>query len=310
MKVFVTGATGAIGRPFVGQLQAAGHEVVAMTRSEDRAAGLRVAGVEAIVADAFDAAAVRTAIVGARPDVVVHQLTSIPRDLDPRKAGPQLETNDRLRREGTRNLVAAAVAARVRRVVAQSVAFAYAPEGPPVVTEDSRLYLDGPAPLPRTVGAVADLEEAVTATPGFEGVVLRYGFFYGPGTQFASDGYMTEQVRKRRVPIVGNGNGTFSFIHVDDAASATVAALEGGRPGIYNVADDEPAPVREWLPFFASTIGAKRPFRVPKVLGRLGGRYAVYGMTQLRGASNAKAKSELGWTPRFSTWREGFPASL
>jgi nucleoside-diphosphate-sugar epimerase len=311
LRVFVAGATGAIGRPLVQQLLAAGHEVTAMTRSDERAEKLRAAGVDAVVADAFDEGGVRTAVMNAHPEVVVHQLTSIPPNLDVRKAIDQLETNDRLRREGTRNLVAAAVAAGARRMVAQSVAFAYAPRGPWVLDETAPLYIDGPPPLDRVVGAVHDLEEAVTGTPGLDGVVLRYGFFYGPGTQFATDGYMVDQIRRRRVPIVGNGAGTFSFIHVDDAAVATAAALTQGVPGIYNVTDDEPAAVREWLPFLAKTLGAKRPFRVPKLLGRLGGgRYAVFGMTELRGASNAKAKREIEWAPRRATWRQGFPEVL
>jgi len=307
MKVFLAGATGVIGRRLLPQLIDGGHEVTAMTRSDTRAAGLREAGAIPAVCDVFDAEAVRAAMAAAQPEVVLHELTDLPRALDPRKMEKQLAGNDRIRSEGTRNLVAAAVAAGARRVIAQSIAFAYAPTGSGLKTEDDPLWDDAPWPWLRSVQALHDLEETVTKTEGIEGIVLRYGFFYGPGSAYADDGHFAREVRKRRLPVVGKGSGVFSFIHVDDAASATVAAMERGRPGIYNVVDDDPAPMRDCVPAYADAIGAKRPRRVPVWLARLvGGRYTASMATQLRGASNARAKAELGWQPRYASWREGF----
>jgi nucleoside-diphosphate-sugar epimerase len=223
----------------------------------------------------------------------------------------QAAGNDRIRTEGTRNLVTGAVAAGARRVIAQSIAFAYAPTGESLKREDDPLWDEAPWPWSRSVNALHELEDAVTKTDGIEGVVLRYGFFYGPGSGYAGDGHYAGEVRKRRLPIVGKGTGTFSFIHVDDAASATVAALERGAPGIYNVVDDDPAPLREWVPVYAEAVGAKPPRRVPKWLARLlAGRYTASMATQLRGTSNEKAKAELGWQPRYASWRQGFIDAL
>jgi nucleoside-diphosphate-sugar epimerase len=309
MKVFVAGATGVIGRRLVPRLMEAGHGVVGGTRSEARAAALRAAGAEAVVVDVFDAAGLTEKVKAAAPEAVIHELTDIPTQLDPKRFAEQFAGNDRVRTEGTRNLMAAAKAAGVRRVVAQSVAFAYAPEGPWVKSEEDRLYLDAPQPFGPTVRAVADLEDQVLGGEGIEGVVLRYGLFYGPDTAYAAGGQIGQMVKKRRFPVVGSGEGRASFIHIEDAAAATVAALERARPGVYNIADDEPAPVREWLPVYAEILGARRPRHVPAWLGRLvAGQYAVYLMTQIRGASNEKAKREFAWTPIHSTWRRGFRA--
>ncbi len=307
MKVFVAGASGAIGRPLVRQLAAAGHEVTGTTRREERAEQICAAGAQAVVCDALDRPALEAAVAEAAPEVVVHLLTALPPRLDYRAKDP-LGPTSRLRREGTRNLVAAAQAAGVRRVVAESVAFLYAPEGDWVKDEEAPLFLGAPDPFGDAVDALADLERQVTGAERIEGVVLRYGWLYGPGTYFDRDGSQTEDVRKRKAPVVGRGTGLFSFVQVEDAAAATVAAVGGGAaPGIYNVVDDEPAPYREWLPVFAEAVGAKRPLRVPVWLARLvAGRAAATMTVELRGASNAKAKRELGWQPRYASWREGF----
>jgi nucleoside-diphosphate-sugar epimerase len=259
-----------------------------------------------VAGDALDAASVRAAVASVRPEVVIHQLTKLPKRIDPRRVAEQLADTNRLRTEGTRHLAAAARAAGARRLVAQSIAFAYAPGGA-TKTEDDPLYLDAPPSFRSLIRAVADLEATTTGTPGLEGVALRYGFFYGPGTAYAADGTFADAVRQRRVPVVGAGDGVFSFIHLDDAVAATIAALGDAPSGVYNVVDDDPAPVREWLPFYAEVLGAPRPRRVPRWLGRLGaGAYADYLMVQQRGASNARARRLLGWAPRWTTWREGF----
>jgi len=296
-----------MGRPLVRKLLAAGHEVTGMTRHEERVAAIREAGASAVVCDVFDAAALESALVEAVPEVVVHQLTSLPPRLDYKAKDDPLAATNRVRSEGTRNLFAAAKAAGARRLVAESVAFLYAPEGDWVKDEEAPLFHGAPAPFGGAVEALADLERQVTGASGIEGLVLRYGWLYGPGTYFDRDGSQTEEALKRRVPIVGKGTGTISFIHVDDAATATVAAIEHGAPGVYNVADDEPAPMREWVPAFAEAVGAKPPRRVPVWLARLiAGSAAANSATQLRGASNAKAKRELGWQPSYSSWRQGF----
>lgn len=303
MRVFVAGATGAIGRPLVRQLVAAGHEVTGTTRREERVEDLRRAGATPVVCDALDAGAVREAVATAAPEVVIHQLTALP-DRFKRGADFLTETN-RLRTEGTRNLVAAAQAAGARRLIAQSIAFAYQSVGDPVKEED--------APLETAEGlgrVVAEHERRVLEAEGLEGIVLRYGYLYGPGTWYSREGSQSDEVRRRRTPIVGKGDGVFSWIHVEDAASATVAALDRGAPGVYNVVDDDPAPMREWLPAFAEAVGAPKPRRAPLWLVRLvGGRMAAHA-ANLRGASNAKAKRELGWAPRYASWRLGFREGL
>lgn len=307
MRVFVAGATGAIGRPLVAQSIAAGHEVTGMTRSEARAEDLRAAGAQAVVADALDADAVREAIEAARAEAVVHQLTDLPQDFSVRQ---QLGATSRLRTDGTRNLLDGARAAGARRFVAQSIAFVYAPEAPPVNDEEGPTLAGRPG-FGEAVDAAIELERMVTEADGLEGLALRYGFFYGPGTWYARGTKLAREVERRRFPIVGDGGGVFSFVHVDDAAAATVAALERGAPGVYNVVDDEPAPMREWLPELAAALGAKPPRRVPVWLARLAaGRLTAQMSAEMRGASNAKARRELGWTPRYASWRQGFREGL
>jgi len=307
VRVFLAGATGVIGRRLLPRLLEAGHDVTAMTRRAERAAALREAGAAPAVCDVFDAEELRAAVERARPEVVVHELTDLPPALDPRKMEEQAAGNDRIRTEGTRNLVAAAAAAGAQRLVAQSIAFAYAPTGKGPKREDDPLWDDAPWPWSRSVAALRELDDAVTGTEGIDGLVLRYGFFYGPGTAYAPGGFFDREVRRRRFPVVGKGSGVFSFVHVDDAADATVAAVARGAPGIYNVVDDEPAPLREWLPVYADALGAKRPRRVPRLLARLvAGEYTVALATELRGASNERAKAELGWAPRHASWRQGF----
>jgi nucleoside-diphosphate-sugar epimerase len=307
MKVFVAGASGAIGRPLVRQLVAAGHEVTGMTRREESAAEIRAAGARAAVCDALNPIELEGAVADAAPEVVVHELTALPRRIDYRGKGDPLGPTNRLRREGTRNLVAAARAAGARRLVAESVAFLYVPEGDRVKDEEAPLFFGAPGPFGEAVDALSDLERQVRDAEGIEGLVLRYGWLYGPGTSFDRDGSQTEDVGKRKAPIVGKATGVFSFVHVEDAAAATVAAVEGGPPGVYNVVDDEPAPYGEWLPVFAEAIGAKRPLRVPAWFARIVAGPAAAAMSvELRGASNAKAKRELGWQPRYASWRDGF----
>jgi 2-alkyl-3-oxoalkanoate reductase len=306
MRVFVAGASGAIGRPLLPRLIAAGHEVTGTTRSEQRAEAIRATGAQAAICDALDAEALHAAVTGAAPEVVVHQLTALPHRFDPRDKEVYAATN-RLRSEGTRILLDAARAAGARRMICQSIAFAYAP-GPQaeVKDEDAPLALGAPAPFGDGVRAVDEMERAVVGAEGLEGLVLRYGWFYGPGTYYADDGSMAEDVRRRRFPVLGKGTGLFSFVHVDDAASATVAAVERGAPGVYNIVDDDPAPQREWLPVYAEAIGAKKPLRVPVWVARLVvGRIATMAGVQ-PGAANAKAKRELGWEPRWPSWRQGF----
>ena len=295
MRVFVAGASGAIGRPLVPRLVAAGHEVTGTTRSEDRAEAIRAAGARAAVCDALDADALHAALVEAAPEVVVHQLTALPHRFDPRNKDVYEPTN-RLRGETTRTLLEAARAAGARRLVWQSIAFAYAPGSQPEVKdEDAPLALGAPPPFGDGIRAIEEMERAVVGAEGLEGLVLRYGWFYGPGTYYADDGSMAQDVRRRRFPVIGKGTGLYSFIHVEDAASATVAAVERGAPGIYNVVDDDPAPQREWLPVYAEAIGAKKPLRVPVWVARLVvGKIATMASVQ-PGASNAKAKRELGW---------------
>ena len=315
MRVFVAGASGAIGGRLVPMLMEAGHAVVAMTRTAEKADAIRASGAEPVLADALDADSVGAAVRAAEPEAVVHQLTALSSMTgNPRKFAEDFALTNRLRTEGTDHLLAAARAAGARRFVAQSYAgWPYAREGGPVKSEDDPLDPDPPAAARDALDAMRYLDRIVPGAEGIEGVVLRYGGFYGPGTGIArgEESALIEAIRKRRFPVVGGGTGVWSFVHIDDAASATLAALDRGAPGIYNVVDDDPAPVSEWLPALADAIGAKPPRRVPTWIGRLaGGEMAVSLMTQVRGASNAKAKRELGWQPEHPSWREGFPAAL
>jgi nucleoside-diphosphate-sugar epimerase len=307
MRVFVAGATGVIGRSLVPQLVSAGHEVTGMTRTPAKTGMLRDLGAHAVVADAFDAKKLRAVVAEAKPEVVVHELTEIPKSFDPNA----FERNNQLRREGTANLMAAAVEAGARRLVAQSVAFMYAYGGGVLHEEPDALDVGMRDPGGDTVRAIADLEASVTGTDGVEGVVLRYGYLYGPATSYAADGAQGKMLMDRRFPIVGDGSGVFAFIHVEDAAAATVRALDHGSPGIYNVVDDDPAPQRDWLPVLANAIGAPEPRRVPTWIARLvGGRFVVRRLTSAEGASNAKATAELGLELRYPSWRTGFPEGL
>jgi 2-alkyl-3-oxoalkanoate reductase len=315
MRVFVAGASGAIGGRLVPMLMEAGHAVVAMTRTADKADAIRASGAEPVLADALDADSVGAAVRAAEPEAVVHQLTALSSMTgNPRKFAEDFALTNRLRTEGTDHLLAAARAAGARRFVAQSYAgWPYAREGGPVKSEDDPLDPDPPAAARDALDAMRYLDRIVPGAEGIEGVVLRYGGFYGPGTGIArgEESALIEAIRKRRFPVVGGGTGVWSFVHIDDAAGATLAALDRGAPGIYNIVDDDPAPVSEWLPALADAIGAKPPRRVPTWIGRLaGGEMAVSLMTQVRGASNAKAKRELGWQPEHPSWREGFPAAL
>ena len=306
-RVLIAGATGQIGELLTPALVAAGDEVYGLARSERSAEKVRELGARPVMGDALDAAAVDAAVAEARPEVIVHQLTAIPRTgINPRKLGEAFAATTRVRREGTRNLVDAAERHGVRRVVAQSIAFAYRPEGPEVLDESAPLYTDAPGDWGEIVGGAAALEEAVLGASGIEGVVLRYGMFYGPGTAYARGGTYAEMAKKRRLPIVGDGGGRQPFIHMDDAVSATIAAVDTGS-GVYNVVDDESPPSRDWIPALAETLGAKPPRHVPLWLARLGGGpHAVRVMTEQRGATNARIKRELGWQPRYADWREGF----
>jgi nucleoside-diphosphate-sugar epimerase len=307
MRVFVAGATGVIGRGLVALLIESGHEVTGMTRSQTRADRLRELGCDAAVCDALDASAVHETVSRAGPDAVIHVLTAIPPDLQPRNFKTALAPTNRLRQEGTHNLLAAAQAAGATRFLAESVAFVYEPSGAWIKDEQEPLATGAPSPMDEVIGAIASLERQVGEAGG---AVLRYGFLYGPGTQFASDGLYARMVRRRMLPVIGSGEGRWSFIHADDAAAATVAALEHGAPGVYNVVDDEPARAADWLPVYAAAIGARHPLHVPTWVGRLaGGAIAVQGMTEQRGASNAKARSELAWHPRYESWRNGFRAA-
>ncbi len=300
MRVFVAGASGAIGGRLVPQLIERGHEVTGTSRSPEKAERLRAQGAEAVVLDLLDPVAVSEVVVAVRPEAIVHEATALAGMSDVKHFDRSFATTNRLRTEGTDALLAAAREAGVERFVAQSYAgWPYAREGGAVKTEDDPL---DPEPVPamsETLDAIRHLESRVVDAGG---IVLRYGGLYG-----APDDAQLELVRKRRFPIVGDGGGVWSFVHMDDAAAATVLALERGAPGIYTVVDDEPAPVREWLPALAEAIGAKPPRRVPRWLGRFAaGESGVALMTETRGASNAKAKRELGWTLRYPTWRRGF----
>lgn len=307
MRVFVAGATGAIGRQLVPRLVAAGHEVVGMTRSESKRALLRELGAEPAVADALDPDQVAEAVARARPDVIVHELTSIDA-FDPRRFDRVFAPTNRLRTTGTDYLLSAGQAMGVRRFIAQSAVYTlYARTGGPVKSEEDPLDLTPAREMRESMAALRYLEQAVVGAQWTEGIALRYGSFYGPGTSLAPGEELFEMVRKRKFPLVGNGAGVWSFIHIADAAEATLAAIERGQRGIYNVVDDDPAPVAAWLPALAQTLGAKQPMRIPRFIGRLfAGEAGVVMMTEARGASNAKAKRDLGWRPAHTSWREGF----
>jgi nucleoside-diphosphate-sugar epimerase len=306
-RILIAGASGQIGRRLTPALVEAGDEVFGLARSDSSAAAVSKLGATPVRGDALDRDQVMAAVAEARPEIIVHQLTAIPRSgVNPRKFTETFGPTNRLRREATRHLVDAAEQHGVRRVVAQSIAFAYTPAGPPVLDESAPLDTGAEGGWGEIVRAVAALEDAVLGGSGLEGVVLRYGQFYGPGTAYAPDGPIGSLVVKRRLPVIGDGGGRQPFIHMDDATSATVAALSAGS-GIYNVTDDDQAPSREWIPGLAEALGAPKPRRVPVWLARLAaGPDAVRAMTVQRGASNARIRSELGWQPSFPDWRAGF----
>jgi nucleoside-diphosphate-sugar epimerase len=309
MKILVAGATGALGKQLVPRLVARGHEVVGTTRSEGKRQAVYDLGATPAVVDALDAEQVARVVAETEPDVIAHELTALSGDFDLRHFDRTFAETNRLRTEATDHLLAAGRAVGVERFVAQSYAGWPAERtGGPVKTEDDPLDPAPPKTVRSTVEAILYLERAVTGADWTEGVVLRYGGFYGPGTNLSSEGgEMIETVRQRKFPVVGNGAGVWSFIHIEDAADATLAAIEHGRRGIYNIVDDEPAAVADWLPAAASALGAPPPRHVPRWLGRiLAGEAVTVMMTEVRGASNAKAKRELGWEPKHPSWREGF----
>jgi nucleoside-diphosphate-sugar epimerase len=306
MHIFIAGASGTIGHTLIPYLIKQGHTVTGTTRSSAKADALRALGAKPAIMDGLDAASVLAAVEAAKPDAILHEMTAL-HGMNPRQKPDRVfAVTNRLRTEGTKHLLAAARQAGVKKFVAQSYAgWPYARSGGPIKSENDPLDPTPPRGIEETHAAIRQLERMVTDAGG---VVLRYGGFYGPGSGLTRDGDQTRMVQARKFPLVGGGTGMWSFIHTDDAASATLAALERGRPGeIYNVVDDEPAPVREWLPALADMIGAKPPRHVPTWLARrLAGPAAVMMMTDARGASNAKARAELDWVPSHRSWREGF----
>ena len=315
MRIFVVGAGGAIGTQLVPQLKAKGHDVVGMTRTGAKGAAIEAMGARAVIGDALDADSVARAVAEAEPQVIVHEATALGGDFNVRKFDRTFATTNRLRTEGTDNLLAAGRAVGIEAFVAQSFAgWPFAREGSMVKDEDAPFASPPPTGMEETFTAIKQLEEKVTAADWTRAVVLRYGGFYGPGTSIGlepEEGEQITAVRKRQLPIIGDGAGYASMIHIADAASATVAAIERGAPGIYHVVDDEPAPASDWVPVLAEAVGAKPPRHFPRWLARmLAGPAITTLMTEGRGASNAKAKRELGWEPSFPSWRQGFVAGL
>jgi 2-alkyl-3-oxoalkanoate reductase len=313
MKIFVAGASGALGKQLVPLLVASGHEVVGTTTTHAKTGAVQALGAKPVVLDLLDAEAVGRVVSEAAPDVVVHEATAIAAVAGSlRNFDEAFAPTNRLRTEGTDNLLAAARAVGAPKFVAQSYAgWPYEREGAMVKTEDDPLDPTPVSSASQSIGAIRRLEETVLAAKGIDGIVLRYGGFYGPGTSFTAGGEWVTAIRKRQFPIVGDGAGFASYIHIEDAARATLAAIEDGKPGVYNIVDDEPAPESEWLPYLAEVMGAKPPRHVPFWVGKLlAGEALATMMTEGRGASNAKAKRELGWALRYPSWRQGFIAAL
>jgi nucleoside-diphosphate-sugar epimerase len=309
MKILVAGATGAMGKQLVPRLVAAGHEVVGITRSESKLGLIRELGGSGAVADVLDPDAVARVVAEAEPEVIIHELTSLNRPFDTRHFDETFAETNRLRTEGTDHLLAASRAVGLKRFIAQSYAGWPAERtGAAVKTEDAPYDPAPPKGMRESLEAIRYLEQAVTGAAWTEGIVLRYGGFYGPGTSMSPEGgAQVELLRERKFPLVGNGAGVWSFVHIADAAEATVAAVTRGRRGVYNIVDDDPAPVAEWLPAAAAAIGAPKPRHVPRWLGRIfAGEVGAIMMTEVCGASNDKAKRELGWQPRHASWRQGF----
>ncbi|MQY40362.1 hypothetical protein SRB17_83950 [Streptomyces sp. RB17] len=307
MRVLVAGASGVIGSRLVPLLIAVGHDVVALARASRRTAVLEAVGAGVVVADALDHDQLHAAVRQAAPDAVVNLLTAIPTDVDPRRLARDFALTNRLRTEGTRNLMAAARATGAGRIVAQGLAYGYQP-GAGLANEDDPLWHNAtPRQFTPVLAALDSLEEQTAAAGG---TVLRFGHLYGPGSAYAVDGAFTAQVRAGKVPLVGGGNSVFSFTHADDAATAIVAALDRDAGGVLNVVDDDPAPLHVWLPEFAAGLGAPAPKRAPAALARLAvGGWGVAFMNQLRGAANARARLALNWRPRYASWREGLPVT-
>jgi nucleoside-diphosphate-sugar epimerase len=304
MNLFVAGATGAIGRFLVPLLVNAGHKVVALTRSADRTSQLAQMGAAPAVGDVYDEARLARLVAEAEAEVVIHQLTAFGT-----KSGDPYAETIRVRIEGTRSLISAARAARARRFIAQSISFMCSPSGSGLTDEETPLYLDAPAAVRGLAQAVASLERQTLGATGMSGTVLRYGWFYGPGTSYDPQGTIPTAIRNGTMPIVGAGAGTYSFIHLRDAAAATVRALAHDAPGIYNIVDDSPVRLSEWLPFAAKLLGAPAPAHEDVACARKRiGDMRVYYMNEQRGASNAKAKREFNWQPAFPSWRAGFEA--
>lgn len=312
MRVFVAGSTGSVGKVLVPHLVENGHEVVALVRAAQKAKAIEAMGAKVALADALNKGELTAAIRKAEPEVIIHQLTALVGVGNFKKLDEEFAPTNRLRTEVTDTLLAAARMVGTRRFIAQSFCgWPFAREGGPVKSEEDPLDPSPPAGFSKTLAAIRYLEDTVRRTLDLQTLALRYGTFYGPGTMIAKDGSIVELVRKRRLPIVGEGAGIWSFIHIQDVARATVAAMSRGAPGIYNVVDDEPAPVSTWLPFLADALGAKPPRKVPVWLGRLAiGDGGVSMMTEIRGGSNAKAKRDLGWQPIYSSWRRGFVEGL
>jgi nucleoside-diphosphate-sugar epimerase len=309
VKLLVVGASGAIGPPLVRRLLARGHEVVGSTRTAAKLAGVEALGARPVLLDAYDAAAVARVLEEVRPEVVVHQLTALPKAPTPLALRAGLAETNRLRGETVPVFARSAAAAGMRRLLVQSIAFATRPEGPADLDESAPLWLDGPRAISTGAAALREMEAAVLGQPSMQGLVLRYGFFYGPGTWYARDGAMAELIRGRLYPEVGDGRGRMSFVHVDDAAEATAQAVECGAPGVYHVTDATPAPHGEWLAALVDWLKAPRPRHLSPWLARLVmGSSFVHYATTLRGASSAKARATFGWTPR--PWREGFAAVM
>jgi nucleoside-diphosphate-sugar epimerase len=310
MRVFVAGATGAIGKALVPRLIAAGHQVTGLTRSEAKAPSIRAMGAEAVIGNVFDADRLNEIVCAAHPEVLIHELTDLPQEFDLAKIRRSYPENNLVRREGTKNLVAAAKASGVRRFLVESMASWYDPKGGGLKTENDPLDLYADEPVGTAVRALDFMEQTVLNS-GMEAVVLRYGALYGPGTWFGKGGGAWKQVLERRFPIIGDGAGMYSWIHVDDAASATVALAERGAPGIYNVVDNDASPVKIWLPVYAQALRAKPPYRVPVWIASLiAGRGLVKWMRTMPGALNRKLRNEVGWNPAYPSWRQGFFGGL
>lgn len=311
MKVFLAGATGALGRFLVPQLIEAGHQVDALTRTSAKVAGLEAVGANPVLGDAKDPVGLKKLVHDSQPDAVIDELTDLPKTMGVRAFSHFYDRLTPLKATASPALLEAATEVGARVHIMQSIAFLYAPGGAERKTEDDEVFVNPPREWAEVLPVFRAAEQAVSASRTPAGIVLRYGFFYGPGTVFAADGAFARMVRRQMLPVVGDGSGLYSFIHLHDAATATVKALDAGRPGVFNIVDDEPVAMRDWLPLFASLLGARRPVRIPRLAGRMAaGALATHYATSLRGASNDKAKRDLAWEPRFPTALVGLKTEL